>query len=121
LTPPPQDTTPLARENHLQYWQVLHEIVHAEPPCALYRDHYGALAALGIAKGQLFAPDPRLQHILEQAAQMACAQMRVVSFADRRPDRGVWKDRQWEWAALRFEDGDFNAPNYTDVYARDTG
>jgi hypothetical protein len=35
----------------------------------------------------------------------------VESFADRRPNRGVWKDRQWEWATLRFEDGDFNAPN----------
>jgi len=42
----------------------------------------------------------------------------VESFADRRPDRIVWKDRQWEWAALRFEDGDFNAPNYADTYAR---
>jgi hypothetical protein len=60
-----------------------------------------------------------MQRILEQAAQMASAQMRVESFADRRPNRVVWKDRQWEWAALRFEDGDFNAPNYADTYARD--
>ena len=119
LTPPPQDTPPLAWENNLQYWQVLHEVVDSEPAFALYRDHYGELAALGIAKGQPFAPDPRMQRILEQAAQMASAQMRVESFADRRPDRGVWKDRQWEWAALRFEDGDFNAPNYADTYARD--
>jgi hypothetical protein len=119
LTPPPQDTTPLAWENNLQYWQVLHEVVDAEPAFALYRDHYGELAALGIAKGQPFAPDARMQRILEQAAQMASAQMRVESFADRRPDRVVWKDRQWEWAALRFEDGDFNAPNYADTYARD--
>ena len=119
LTPPSQDTTPLAWENNLQYWQVLHEVVDAEPAFELYRDHYGELAALGIAKGQPFAPDARMQRILEQAAQMASAQMRVESFADRRPDRGVWKDRQWEWAALRFEDGDFNAPNYADTYARD--
>jgi hypothetical protein len=119
LTPPPQDTTPLAWENNLQYWQVLHEVVDSEPLFALYRDHYGELAALGIAKGQPFAPDARMQRILEQAAQMASAQMRVESFADRRPDRIVWKDRQWEWAALRFEDGDFNAPNYADTYARD--
>jgi hypothetical protein len=119
LTPPPQDTTPLAWENNLQYWQALYEVVDSEPAFELYWDHYGELAALGIAKGQPFAPDARMQRILEQAAQMASAQMRVESFADRRPDRGVWKDRQWEWAALRFEDGDFNAPNYTDTYARD--
>ena len=33
--------------------------------------------------------------------------MRVQSFGDRRPDRVVWKDRQWQWASLRFEDGGF--------------
>jgi hypothetical protein len=94
LTPPPQDTTLLAWENNLQYWQVLHEGVDSEPVFALYRDHYGELAALRIAKGQPFAPDSRMQRIPEQAAQMASAQMRVESFTDRRPDRGVWKNRQ---------------------------
>jgi hypothetical protein len=31
----------------------------------------------------------------------------------------VWPDRQWQWAALRFEDGDFNAATYVDLGARD--
>jgi len=119
LTPPPQDTTPLAWEDNVQYWQVLHEVVNAEPPFEGYRDHYGELAALGIMKGQPFAPDTRMQRILAQAANIGSAQMRVESFADRRPDRVVWPDRTWEWAALRFEDGDFNAANYADTYARD--
>jgi len=60
-----------------------------------------------------------MKRILEQAAQNACAQMRVESFADRRPDRVVWKDRQWEWAALRSENGTFDTPDYRDTYARD--
>ena len=64
LTPPPQDTTPLAWEDNVQYWQVLHEVVNAEPPFEGYRDHYGELAALGIMKGQPFAPDTRMQRIL---------------------------------------------------------
>jgi hypothetical protein len=119
LTPPPQDTTPLAWEDNVQYWQVLHEVVNAEPPFEGYRDHYGELAALGIMKGQPFASDTRMQRILAQAAKIGSAQMRVESFADRRPARVVWPDRTWEWAALRFEDGDFNAANYADTYARD--
>jgi hypothetical protein len=41
------------------------------------------------------------------------------SFGDRSPDRIVWPDRKWEWAALRFENGDFDVANYTDLYARD--
>lgn len=57
--------------------------------------------------------------ILEKAAKTANGQMRVESFDDRRPDRIVWPDRKWEWAALRYEDGDFNTPNYNDLYARD--
>jgi|SRR5580700_6476898 hypothetical protein len=39
--------------------------------------------------------------------------------ADRRPDRVVWQDRQWQWAGLRFENGSFDTANYTDTYARD--
>jgi hypothetical protein len=31
----------------------------------------------------------------------------------------VWKDRQWQWAALRFENGSFDTPNYRDTYALD--
>lgn len=119
MTPLPQDTTPRAYEETLQYWQALYDVVNSEPPFEGYREHYGELAALGIAKGQPFAPDARMKRILEQAAKTACAQMRVESFADRRPDRVVWKDRQWEWAALRFENGTFDTPNYTDTCARD--
>jgi hypothetical protein len=119
MTPMPQNTTPHAWEETLQYWEVLADIVNSEPAVYEYCEHYGELAALGIAKGQPFKPDARLTRILEQAAKSSCAQMRVESFADRRPDRIVWNDRQWEWAALRFENGTFDTPDYRDTYARD--
>ncbi len=119
MTPQPQDTTPLAWEDNFQYWQELWEVVDSEPPVDSYREHYGELAALGIAKGQPFAPDARMKGILEQAAKLANAQMRVEAFADRRPDGVVWKDRRWQWGALRPENGSFDTPNYTDTYARD--
>ena len=58
--------------------------------------------------------------ILEKAAKTGNAtDARRSPSHDRRPDRIVWPDRKWEWAALRYEDGDFNTPNYNDLYARD--
>jgi hypothetical protein len=119
LTAEPQDTTPLAWETNLQYWRELHEVLESEPPYERYRNAYGDLAALGIAKGRPFAPDTRMTQILERAAKTGNAQMRVESFADRRADRIVWPDRKWEWAALRFENGEFNAAYYADLEARD--
>ena len=119
MTPGAQDTTPHAWEDTFRFWEALNDTVQAEPPLAGWREHYGELAALGIVKGAAFQPDARMRHILERAAAGACAQMRVESFADRRPDRVVWPDRQWEWPALRFENGFFETANYNDTYARD--
>jgi hypothetical protein len=118
LTPNPQDTTP-DRFDNMGYWEALHEVVNSEPPYAGYRVGYGELAALGIARDQPFAPDERMRSILQQAAVMGSAQMRVQSLADRRPDRIVWPDRHWEWAALRFENGDFDRTDSVDTEARD--
>jgi hypothetical protein len=59
-----------------------------------------------------------MKSILERAARIANAQMRVQSFADRRPDRVAWADRQWEWATLRPENGTFDAKGYVDLEAR---
>ncbi|RZU40066.1 DUF1254 domain-containing protein [Edaphobacter modestus] len=119
LTPPPEDTTPLAWENNMQFWRELYEVINTEVPNPRFHNMYGELAALGLEKGKPFSPDARMTAILERAAKIGNAQMRVESFGDRRPDRIVWPDRKWEWAALRFEDGDFNTSNYADLYARD--
>ncbi|SHL35379.1 Uncharacterized conserved protein [Chitinophaga jiangningensis] len=119
LTGKPQNTTPAEYETSLKYWEVLHGVIDREPAYAGYRDYYGELAVLGIVKGKPFAPDARMKGILEKAAKVANAQMRVQSFADRRPDAVVWKDRQWEWAGLRPENGDFDAASYVDLDARE--
>jgi hypothetical protein len=112
------DFTPLGWEDNLEYWKVLHDLIDTEPPFDEFRAFYGELAALGIAKGQPFNPDGRMTDILIRAAQIANAQMRVQSFADRRPDRVVWPGTKWEWAVLRPENGTFDTPNYHDAYAR---
>ena len=113
------DYSPGPFETELRYWQMLHDLIDAEPAYDGYRNEFGNLAALGIAKGQPFAPDERMTRILEQAARIASAQMRVQSLADRRPDRVVWDGRRWEWAVLRPENGTFDADSYVDLEARE--
>jgi hypothetical protein len=119
LTDKPQDTTPLACESNIGFWKVLHEVIDSEPPFDGYLPYYGELAALGIAKGQPFTPDARAVRLLEEAARIGKAEMCAQSFADRRPDRIVWNDRKWEWAALRSENGEFATPSHLDLEARE--
>lgn len=119
MTPLPQDQTPFSFESKLGYWKALHKILETEPPLADARILYGELAALGITREQPFQPDARRTAILEEAARRGAAQMRAEAFADRRPDRVVWKDRQWQWASLRPENGSFDTPDYRDNVAAD--
>ncbi|MEG9432377.1 DUF1254 domain-containing protein [Terriglobus sp. ADX1] len=112
------DFTPVPWEKKLDYWRELAEVINNEPPFEAYRMEYGLLASLGIEKGKPFAPDARMQGILIKAANIANDQMRVQSFADRRPDRMAWPDRKWEWATLRPENGTFDTPSYKDLEAR---
>lgn len=119
MTPAANNVTPLEWENNIKYWEVLADVINKEPLYEGYRPYYGELAVLGIAKGKPFAPDARMKGILEKAARIANAQMRVQSFADRRPDAIVWPDRHWQWAALRFENASFDLPYYTDLDARE--
>ena len=119
LTDVPQDTTPLAWESNFQFWEQLKYAIDTQPPYEGYHNEYGALAALGIERGKPFEPDARLRGVLEEAARAGNAQMRVRSFDDDRPDRIVWPGRRWEWASLRFEDGDFNTGFHLDLEARE--
>lgn len=112
------DFTPVPWEKKIDYWRELAEVINNEPPFEAYRMEYGLLASLGIEKGKPFAPDARMQGILVKAANIANDQMRVQSFADRRPDRMAWPDRKWEWATLRPENGTFDTPSYKDLEAR---
>jgi hypothetical protein len=96
LTPAPQDTTPLAWENDIQFWRELSGVIDSELPNPRFHYFYGELAELGIEKGKPFNPDARMTATLEKAARIGNAQMRVESFGDTRPDRIVWSDRKWE-------------------------
>jgi len=113
------DVTLLRWEDNLQYWEKLHKVLQEEPAFAEFRPMYGLLAALGIEQGKPFAPDARMKTILERAAKAGRDQMLVAGFGSSRADRFVWTDRKWEWATLRYENGDFELPTGIDVEARD--
>ena len=115
----PVDTTPLAWEDNLAYWRVLHEVISAEPPVEEMRPMLGALAELGIEAGRPFKPAADLAQVLTLAAEQGRDEMLVAAFASRRPDRMVWPGRAWEWVGLRPENGAFERAGSLDVEARD--
>ncbi len=113
------DATPLRWEDNIDYWRKLHAVIDDEPGVEEFRAMYGVLAALGIEKGRPFAPDARMHDILERAAKLGLAQMRVEGFASLRSDRMVWPERRWEWIGLIEDDPDFESGDYIDLQARD--
>ncbi|MEU1226198.1 DUF1254 domain-containing protein [Streptomyces sp. NPDC005828] len=113
------DTTPLAWEDNLEFWRVLHSVIDAEPPVEELRAMLGVLAELGIEAGRPFAPDARMERILTEAARTGRDELLVSAFASRRPDRMAWPDRAWEWVGLRPENGTFERAGSLDVEARD--
>jgi hypothetical protein len=60
-----------------------------------------------------------MKAILERAAKTGRGRMLVSAYASSRPDRIIWADRKWEWAALVSDNGDFELPTGIDVQARD--
>ena len=115
----PTDITPLAWEDNLEYWRVLHEVISAEPPVEEMRPMLGALAELGIEAGMPFKPSADTAQVLTRAAERGRDEMLVSAFASRRPDRMVWPGRAWEWVGLRPENGTFERSGSLDVEARD--
>lgn len=113
------DVTLLSWEDNLQFWEKLHKVLQEEPALEEFRPMYGMLATLGIEKDKPFNPDARMKALLERAAKAGRDQMLVAGFGSARPDRFVWPDRKWEYATLRYENGDFELPTGIDLEARD--
>jgi hypothetical protein len=113
------DSTCLRWEDNIQFWEVLHHIVDAEPLVDKFLPMYGLLSALGIEKGGPFAPDPRMKAVLERAAKAGRDQMLVSAFDSARPDVLAWPDRKWEWIGLVPGSAQFETPAGIDLEARD--
>jgi len=91
------------------YYEMLNRLVQAEAATVLDPELMGPIAAIGIKKGQDFAPDDRMKGILEEAIKVANATGRTLGFAPRDPDWFWYEGSQW-WNPL-FQGGyNFETP-----------
>jgi len=65
------------------YFEQLNEVVQEEPIDAIDPEVRGAIAAIGIAKGQPFAPDERMKRLLTEAATLGDATARAITYHPR--------------------------------------
>lgn len=65
------------------YFEGLNEVIQAEPIDAIGPEVRGAIAAIGIVKGQPFAPDERMERLLAEAATLADATSRAITYHPR--------------------------------------
>ena len=81
--------------NDFTFFEELNEVVQHEPDDYLESEVVGILATIGIKKGKPFAPDARMKAILTDAAAVANATSRAMTFASRDPLTKYYPDRQW--------------------------
>lgn len=71
-------------------------LLEREPAESLDAPTRAALAGIGIRKDQAFAPDERMQSILEEAAVVGDAIARTIVYASRFPGIFPWPRSQWQ-------------------------
>lgn len=88
------------------WWLKLKAFVDQEPDAALDPELRGLLAAIGIRKGQPFAPTEGERHLLMRALETAPRMILATRQVGRRDGRNrLYADRQWEdpWAGAGAE------------------
>ncbi|PHQ34631.1 DUF1254 domain-containing protein [Rhodopirellula bahusiensis] len=78
----------------LDYWEVLSDILNEEPVRTIDKPWMAMLEPLGIAKGQAFEPDQRLQKILLDGAAMGELMTRNIQVNPRYTDP-YWEGTSW--------------------------
>ncbi len=81
--------------NDFSFYEELNAVVQNEPRDWVDPDTVGLYAAIGIRKGQPFAPDARMKKILTDSVAVANAIARSELFASRDPRNRIFRDRQW--------------------------
>ena len=72
--------------NDFTFYTEVAEVIEREPVDLLDPELRGLAAGIGIRKDRPFAPDPRMQKILDDAAAVGNATARAVTFQPRNPD-----------------------------------
>src|SRR5580658_5236303 len=82
--------------NDFRFYEEINQIVQEEPGTAIDPETLGLLAAIGIVKGQPFAPDERMKKILTDSAAVGNATARSILFANRDPRFYLYPGSYWE-------------------------
>ena len=77
------------------FWELLNQVIQEEPSEGSDPTTLGLFAAIGIEKGEPFAPDARMKAILEDAANIGAATARSLAFKVREKDAYFYPDSQW--------------------------
>ena len=78
------------------FYTQLDRIVQEEPADLFTGTERFYLRAIGIERGQTFAPTPEWAEQLESAAHAGAAFARAIAFASDDPDTYFYPDRQWQ-------------------------
>lgn len=100
--------------NDYSFFEKVHDLIQGEPDDYLGPEAKGMMAAIGIVKGQPFAPDDRMKKILTDAAAIGNTAARAISYFPRDPGNMLYgKDSSWIMAYANkdtafLKDGAFN-------------
>ncbi|MBP1775694.1 MAG: uncharacterized protein H6Q86_1700, partial [candidate division NC10 bacterium] len=81
--------------NDFSFYEELNAVVQNEPADWVDPNAVGLYEAIGIRKGQPFAPDARMKKILTESVAVANAIARSSVFAPKDPRARIFRDRQW--------------------------
>ena len=75
----------------------INEVVQLEPSVGENPEILGTLAAIGIKKGQRFAPDSRMKRILSEAADIGAMTVRAIIAKPRNQDFYIYPGKSKVW------------------------
>jgi hypothetical protein len=78
------------------FFEAVNEVVQEEPADAMDPETLGLLASIGIEKGRPFAPNARMKQILTEAAHVAHATARALTFRTRLKDAYLYQNSAWK-------------------------
>ncbi len=74
------------------YFEILDHVIQEEPIEAISPEVRGEIAAIGIVKGQAFAPDDRMKTLLTEAAALGSATARAITYQPRIAGVSIYPD-----------------------------
>jgi hypothetical protein len=84
--------------NDLRYFKILDEMIQREPIDAIGPEVRGAIASIGIVKGQPFKPDDRMKKLLAEAGTLGNATSRAITYQPRIAGVLIYPESSSAWS-----------------------